>query len=118
MISHRRTLERCSEDELDALIRWSLQESVAGAYPSPVVWERIRARAELSAMWRNLRPRVGYRAAMARFSRMSAFLWAEIVFWMRPRYEWEHRWMGERLDPYSSRHLFFEPGFLWLRLAF
>jgi hypothetical protein len=118
MTSHRRMLERHSEDELDAVIRWSLQKSVAGNYPPPVVWERIRARVELSAMWRNLRSRVGYRAAMARFSRMGAFLLAEIAFWMRPRYGLEYTKVGVGLDPYPWRYLSFEPGFLWLRLAF
>jgi hypothetical protein len=118
MTSHRHILERRSEDELGALIRWSLQESVAGNYPPPVVWERIRARAELSGVWRNLRSRTGYRAAMAKWSTMRAFLLAQVALCMRPQYEWEYRWVGGRLDPYPSRYLFFEPGFSWLRLAF
>ena len=34
--------ERHIDDNLDGLIRWSLQDSVAGAEPSPQVWERIQ----------------------------------------------------------------------------
>jgi hypothetical protein len=30
-------------DEMDALIRWALRNSVAGEEPSPEVWDRIRA---------------------------------------------------------------------------
>jgi len=33
-------------DEMDALIRWALRDSVAGERPSPEVWHRIRARLE------------------------------------------------------------------------
>jgi len=107
-----------SKDELGALIRWSLQETVADAYPPPEVWERIRARAELPAMWRRLMSRRGYRAAMARLSRMGAFLLAQVASWIQPRYRWEDRWVPGRLDPYFSSFVFYEPGFLWLRLAF
>ncbi len=31
-------------DEVDALVRWALRDSVAGEEPSPEVWDRIRAR--------------------------------------------------------------------------
>jgi len=31
-------------DEMDALVRWALQDSVAGEEPSPEVWQKIRAR--------------------------------------------------------------------------
>jgi hypothetical protein len=107
-----------SEDELGALIRWSLQETVAEAGPPAEVWERIRAHAELPAMWRRLKSRTGYRIAMARLSRAGTFLVAQVAFWMRPRYRWEDSWAGGRLDPYCSSLLCYEPGFLWLRLAF
>jgi hypothetical protein len=33
-------------DEIDALVRWVLRDSVAGDEPSPEVWNRIRARLE------------------------------------------------------------------------
>ena len=33
-------------DEIDALVRWVLQDSVAGEKPSPEVWDKIRARLE------------------------------------------------------------------------
>jgi hypothetical protein len=33
-------------DEIDALVRWALQDSVAGEEPSPEVWHKIRARLE------------------------------------------------------------------------
>jgi len=33
-------------DEVDALVRWALRDSVAGEEPSPEVWHRIRARLE------------------------------------------------------------------------
>jgi len=33
-------------DEVDALVRWALRDSVAGERPSPEVWHRIRARLE------------------------------------------------------------------------
>jgi hypothetical protein len=33
-------------DEMDALVRWALRDSVAGEEPSPEVWHRIRARLE------------------------------------------------------------------------
>jgi hypothetical protein len=34
------------DDEIDALVRWALQDSVAGEEPSPEVWHKIRARLE------------------------------------------------------------------------
>ena len=42
-------------DEVDALIRWALRESVAGEEPSPEVWDRIRARLEQSKVQPHLR---------------------------------------------------------------
>jgi anti-sigma-K factor RskA len=33
-------------DEVDALVRWALRDSVAGEEPSPEVWHRIKARLE------------------------------------------------------------------------
>ncbi len=33
-------------DEMDALVRWALRDSVAGEEPSPEVWDKIRARLE------------------------------------------------------------------------
>ena len=33
-------------DEVDALVRWALRDSVAGEEPSPEVWYKIRARLE------------------------------------------------------------------------
>jgi hypothetical protein len=33
-------------DEVDALVRWALQDSVAGEEPPPEVWHKIRARLE------------------------------------------------------------------------
>jgi hypothetical protein len=33
-------------DEIDTLVRWALQDSVADEEPSPEVWHRIRARLE------------------------------------------------------------------------
>jgi len=44
MTLHKSILERHSQDELSALIRWTLRDRVAGASPSPEVWERIRTR--------------------------------------------------------------------------
>jgi hypothetical protein len=38
----RANANRCTDDDLDGLIRCVLQESVAGAEPSPLVWERIQ----------------------------------------------------------------------------
>jgi hypothetical protein len=35
-----------NNDEVDALVRWALRDSVAGEEPSPEVWHRIRARLE------------------------------------------------------------------------
>jgi hypothetical protein len=33
-------------DEIDVLVRWALQDSVAGEEPPPEVWHKIRARLE------------------------------------------------------------------------
>ncbi len=33
-------------DEIDALVRWALRDSVAGEEPPPEVWHKIRARLE------------------------------------------------------------------------
>jgi hypothetical protein len=42
MSSHRVDDEWSTNDSIDGLIRWSLQDSVAGAEPSPQVWDRIQ----------------------------------------------------------------------------
>ena len=55
MTSRRDVLERCSTHELDGLIRWALRERVAGASPSPDVWERIKAHIERCAVLRQTR---------------------------------------------------------------
>jgi hypothetical protein len=34
--------KECYDDGIDCLTRWALQDSVAGAEPSPQVWERIQ----------------------------------------------------------------------------
>ena len=49
MSFHRKSWPRGEEDtyrndEVDALVRWALRESVGGEEPSPEVWHRIRAR--------------------------------------------------------------------------
>jgi hypothetical protein len=51
MSFHRKSWPRVEEntyrnDEVDALVRWALRESVAGEEPSPEVWYKIRARLE------------------------------------------------------------------------
>jgi hypothetical protein len=51
MSLHRKSWPRVEEntyrnDEVDALVRWALRESVAGEEPSPEVWYKIRARLE------------------------------------------------------------------------
>jgi len=46
---------RYQSDEVDALVRWALRESVAGEEPSPEVWDRIRARLEQSKVQPHLR---------------------------------------------------------------
>ena len=33
-------------DEMDALVRWALRDSVAGQEPPPEIWDKIRARLE------------------------------------------------------------------------
>ncbi len=46
MTSRRDVLERCSTDELDRLIRWTLYDSVSRAQPPVCVWERIEQRVQ------------------------------------------------------------------------
>jgi hypothetical protein len=61
MSFHRKSWSRgeedtyCNNDEVDALVRWALRDSVAGEEPSPEVWDRIRARLEQSKVQRHLR---------------------------------------------------------------
>jgi hypothetical protein len=60
MSFHRKSWSRGEEDtyrndEVDALVRWALRDSVAGEEPSPEVWDRIRARLEQSKVQRHLR---------------------------------------------------------------
>jgi len=60
MSFHRKSWPRVEEntyrnDEVDALVRWALRESVAGEEPSPEVWDRIRARLEQSKVQPYLR---------------------------------------------------------------
>ena len=117
MISRKRGSERRSGDGLDGLIRWSLQESVAGGSPSPETWERIRFRAERLAVWRRLGITFegGYRATTAQLSRARGFFLALLVSWIWPR----GRWGDWNADPYSSRMAFDQYGFFTLlRWAF
>jgi hypothetical protein len=51
MSFHRKSWPTAEEstypnDEMDALVRWALRDSVAGEEPSPEVWDKIRARLE------------------------------------------------------------------------
>jgi hypothetical protein len=51
MSFHRKSWPTAEEnpyqnDEMDALVRWALRESVVGEEPSPEVWHKIRARLE------------------------------------------------------------------------
>ena len=51
MSFHRKSWPTAEEntyqsDEMDALVRWVLRNSLAGEEPSPEVWDRIRARLE------------------------------------------------------------------------
>jgi hypothetical protein len=61
MSFHRKSWPRGEEDtyrhndEVDALVRWALRDSVAGEEPSPEVWHRIRARLEQSKVQPHLR---------------------------------------------------------------
>jgi hypothetical protein len=57
MTSHRNGLEGRFVDELGSVIRWSLRERVAGAVPSPQVWERIEERVvQREAAWTRVGP--------------------------------------------------------------
>ncbi len=106
--------EKCAKDELGFLLRWSLQERVAGASPSPEVWERILARAERPAVWRRSKFHRGYRVVRVQLARVNAFLVAQIVAWMWP----QGRWVDWKFDPRFARTLFDQYGFFLFRLAF
>ncbi len=41
---HSADKDGIANDGLDGLIRWALQDAVAGAEPSPQVWERLQQR--------------------------------------------------------------------------
>ncbi|TEU11672.1 MAG: hypothetical protein E3J21_23035 [Anaerolineales bacterium] len=58
-------------DEIDALVRWALRDSVAGEEPPPEVWPKIRAR--LDQPKAQSRPRRG-RLLSAQFSLMVQLL--------------------------------------------
>ncbi|HID63980.1 MAG TPA: hypothetical protein EYP49_14760 [Anaerolineae bacterium] len=106
MTSRKGVLERCSTDELGGLIRWALRERVVGAIPLPCVWERIKERAEQPTAWSlmGLRFARGYRAVIARLSRVDAFLSAQIASWTWPEnglVEWRRDYRFTRfLDQY------------------
>ncbi len=114
MILHKGPTEKRSQDELGPLVRWSLQESVAGSSPSPEVRERILACAERSVMWKRSEFHYGYRAVRAQLSRANVFLVAQIVSWMWP----QGRWVDWKFDPRFTRTLFDQYGFFLFRLAF
>jgi len=102
-------LERAPAAELDGLIRWALRERVAGASPSPQVWEHIRARAERPKHWTLVDLIAsGYRMATMLLSKMDAFLSVQYAAfkWPQPKNEWvEWRynpWLTRLLDQYSS----------------
>ncbi len=109
MTSHKGMLEKRSKnDELGMLIRCSLQGRVAGASPSPEVWERIRARAEQSTVQGRIGfVRGGYRAAMIQLPRrflsslakVNAFLFALGAQMWR-----QNAWKEWRFDP-SYMHM-------------
>lgn len=143
MTLHKSILERHSQDELSALIRWALRDRVAGASPSPEVWERIRARirtrAEQSTVQGPALPprglvavsrvegrvgsvRGGYRAAIIQLSqgllrglsRANEFLSAQTVGVRR-----QNEWKEWRLDPdYAHARLLVEQCSFQLLLAF
>jgi len=112
MTSRRSMSARYSADELDGLIRWVLQERVAGAYPAPGVWERVCARVERSVPGSGGRFCRGYRAVVAELSRIGAFLSVQIACWTRS----QNKWGDWRLDP-SLTCLLDQYGFM-LRFAF
>ena len=116
MTSHRDVSEERSKDELDALLRWSLRERVAGASPSVEVWERVRTRADRMATRKRRRSQFysGYRTVMVQLSRVKAFLLAQIVLWLWP----QGRWVEWRFDPRFTRLFFDQYGFFLLRVAF
>lgn len=97
MTSHKEEFEGRSTGEMDRLIRWALRDRVIGASPSPRVWERIRERAGRPTVWRL----VGFR-----FSRVDAFLSAQVAAWM-PQSERAR----ERRD-FCSTYLFDQYGLL------
>lgn len=107
-------MEKPSTDELGALIRWSLQERVVDASPSPEVWERILARAERPVVWKRPKFYNGYRVVRAQLAKISVFLEAQIVSWLWP----QGRWVEWRFDPRFTRTLFDQYGFFLFRLAF
>jgi len=55
MTSRRDVLKRCSTDELDRLIRWTLYDSVGRARPPACVWERIEQRVQRRVTGRAVR---------------------------------------------------------------
>ena len=114
MTSRRGISGKYSADELDGLIRWALQERVAGNSPPPEMYERICALAKRHAPW-HLMGRGISRACWAvadQLSNVDAFLSAQMPFWIRPQRGWtEWRW-----DPRFTC-LLDQYGFL-LQLAF
>ncbi|HEY72096.1 MAG TPA: hypothetical protein G4N99_02360 [Thermoflexia bacterium] len=109
MILRKDVLERAQADELDGLIRWALRRRVAGASPSPQVWERIRARAERPKPWALVDLIAsGYRMATIPLSKIDAFLSVQYTAfkWPQPKNEWvEWRydpWLTRLLEQYSS----------------
>lgn len=147
MTLHKSILERHSQDELSALIRWTLRDRVAGASPSPEVWERIRARAEQSTVqgpalpprglvavsrveWPALSKvegrvgsvRGGYRAAIIQLSQ--GLLWGlsrvnEFLSAQTVGVRRQNEWKEWRLDPdYAHARLLVEQCSFQLLLAF
>ena len=85
MTLHKGMIEKRAKDELGSLLSWSLEKRVAGASPSPEVWERILAQAERPAVWKSSRFHLGYRAVRAQLVRVNAFIVAQIVSWRWPQ---------------------------------
>ncbi len=77
MTSRRGVFEGRSADELDRVIRWALRERVAGASPSPDVWERIKARVEHWAMLKRTGEDTGLFLAFLRA--VAAWLSADVL---------------------------------------
>jgi hypothetical protein len=115
MTSRRDVLERRFADELDRVIRWVLHESVVGAQPSPQVWGRIVERVARTSTRGSMGPRSsrGYRPVMARWSRVDAFLSAQVASWAWPGNENRWEW---RQDPCFTR--FLDQHSFLLQLAF